>query len=232
MTDERRYQEEEIREIFALAASDEDSRRPSLSSAEGLTLAELQEIGSEVDLAPERIAQAASALEVRGSVLPRRTHLGMPISVGRIVDLPRSPTDREWELLVTELRETFNARGKVTSHGSLREWTNGNLHAYVEPTETGHRLRMGTLKGSARALPWLGVGGLGIFALAIARASGSSSLVELLPVLIMLGLGGAAWALSLFRLPRWAREREEQMDHIATVAQALIGSEPKGEDPS
>ncbi len=232
MTDERRYQEEEIREIFALAASDEDSRRPTLPAAEGLTLAELQEIGSEVDLAPERIAQAASALELRGRVVPRRMHLGMPISVGRIVDLPRSPTDREWELLVTELRETFNARGKVASHGGLREWTNGNLHAYVEPTETGHRLRMGTLKGSARPLTWMGMGGLGLCAVAIARASSGSSLVELLPVLILLGLGGAAWARSFLTLPRWAREREEQMDHIAAVAQAVIGSEPKGEDPS
>ena len=232
MTDERRFQEEEIREIFALAAGVEDPHRPAVSSGEGLTLAELQEIGSEVDLEPERIAEAASALDRRRDVRPRGTHLGMPISVGRIVDLPRSPTDHEWEVLVTELRETFNARGTVVSHGGLREWTNGNLHAYVEPTETGHRLRMGTLKGSARTLTWMGMGGLGLCAVAIARASSGSSLVELLPVLILLGLGGAAWARSFSGLPSWAREREEQMDHIAAVAQAVIGSEPKGEAPS
>jgi hypothetical protein len=30
----------------------------------------------------------------------------------------------------------------VTSHGGLREWSHGALHAFIEPTETGHRLRL------------------------------------------------------------------------------------------
>ena len=117
--------------------------------AEGLTLAELQAIGHEVGLPPERIFEAASALDRRREVPPSRTSLGVPISVGLTVDLPRAPTDREWDMLVAELRTTFRARGRVESTGGSRQWVNGNLHAYVEPTQSGYRLRMGTLKGNA-----------------------------------------------------------------------------------
>jgi len=66
----------------------------------------------------------------------------LPTSVGSIVPLPRGPSDREWELLIAELRTTFGGKGVVTSQGGLREWSNGTLHAFIEPTQTGHRLRL------------------------------------------------------------------------------------------
>ena len=223
MTDERRYLEEDSKEIFEAAATAGDSNRHALSSAKGLTLAELQEIGLEVGLSPERIADAATALELRRSVLPRRTSLGMPIAVGRIVDLPRAPTDREWELLVGELRETFNAQGKVGSSGSIRQWTNGNLHAYIEPTEAGYRLRLGTRKGSAPAMNMAGIAGMGfgMVMLIPLLLTGELYLTSLPPMLIG-AMGAAAFLSNLVRLPRWARQREEQMEYIATRAKALL----------
>ncbi len=68
MTDERRYQEREIREIFKRAASQEELG----STGHDLTLAELQEIGRGVGLEPSRIAHAAAALDTQREVLPRR----------------------------------------------------------------------------------------------------------------------------------------------------------------
>ncbi len=227
MMDERRYMEEESEEIFEAAATAGDSDRHALSSAKGFTLAELQEIGREVGLAPERIADAATALEVRRSALPRRTSFGMPISVGRIIDLPRAPTDREWELLVGELRETFNAQGKVGSSGSVRQWTNGNLHAYIEPTEAGYRLRLGTLKGNAGVLNMMGIAGMGMGTVLFGALLLTGSLADDMVGPLVFGVVGAATMISnLIRLPRWARRREEQMEYIAARAQALIGSEP------
>src|SRR3982750_2302596 len=98
MTDERRYGEDEIAEIFQAAAN---PRGPghALSSAGGVSLQELQAIGGEAGIAPERIADAAAALDLRRGAAPRRTHLGMPVSVGRTVDLPRAPPAREWGVL-------------------------------------------------------------------------------------------------------------------------------------
>ena len=121
MADERKYREEEVKEIFDLATNRDDFGRAAVADEGGLTLAELQEVGLEVGVEPGRIADAALALETRRGVLPRRTSLGMPVSVGRVIELPRAVTDREWEVLVAEFRETFGARGQVTSHGGVRE---------------------------------------------------------------------------------------------------------------
>jgi hypothetical protein len=231
MTDERRYQDEEIAEIFEAAATPRNPGGRSLASGDGLTLAELQAIGREVGMSPDRIADAASAIDLRRSALPRRTNLGMPVSVARTVDLPRAPTDREWSLLVAEMRETFNARGRDRSSGGLREWANGNLRAYVEPTEDGYRFRLGTTKGDALALNRVGVAGMlmGLVMLVVLFLTGGLAEEVFVPALLGL-MGAGALASNALRLPGWAREREQQMEYIAARAQALIRPAPNPED--
>jgi hypothetical protein len=230
MSDERRYRDEEIAEIFEAAATAHDPGQRSLPPADGLTLAELQAIGREVGLAPERIADAATAVDRRRGALPRRKDLGMPISVSRTVDLPRAPTDREWSLLVAEMRDTFNARGRDRSSGELREWAVGNLHAYVEPTEDGYRFRLRTLKGNALALNRMGVAGMavGLVMLVVLFLQGALAQELFLPMLFAL-MGAAALASNAVRLPGWAQEREQQMEYIAARAQALIRPAPDPE---
>jgi hypothetical protein len=218
MPEGRKYQEEEAREIFGLAIRGDEVGHVAVPEEGdgGLTLAELQEVGLEIGVEPGRIAEAARAVDARGEALPRRTFLGVPVSVGRTVDLPGALTDREWDVLVGELREMFGARGRVTSHGGIREWTNGNLHVFLEPTATGHRLRMKTHKGSAMALFTIGaVGlilGLSLVTLFVFEDLGRASLV--IPGL-MAATGGGLLASNILRLPRWARERERQMERIA-----------------
>lgn len=229
--DERRYEEAEVAEIFRTAASprpagERSESRALASPPNGLSLAELQEIGGEVGIAPERIAEAAAALEVRGSVAPRRSYLGMPVSVGRTVELPRVPTDREWDMLVAELRETFGARGRDRSVGELRAWTNGNLGAFVEPTNEGYRLRLGTTKGGAAQSIRMGMAGL-VAGLILAVLLFAEVLDEDLSAFLIVPLIGAFFlAVNAIHLPRWAREREEQMDHIAARARVLIPAAP------
>src|SRR5258705_12577768 len=52
--------------------------------------------------------------------------------------------------------------GRTRSEGSLRQWTNGNLQVLLEPTETGHRLRFGTVHGGARAAIGMGFAVFGV----------------------------------------------------------------------
>ena len=174
-------------------------------------------------IAPERIAHAAAALDLRRGAAPRGTHLGMPVSVGRTVDLPRAPTDREWEILVAELRETFGAHGKDGSQGGLRAWRNGNLHAYVEPTDAGHRLRLGTMKADGVALGRMGIVALlaALVMLVFLLASGEVG-DNLAMAVLFATMGAAALGANALRLPRWADEREQQMEHIAARARTLI----------
>lgn len=232
MADERKYREEEVKEIFDLAASRAELGRPPVPDEGGLTLTELQEVGLEVGMEPRRIAEAVLALDARREVLPRRTYMGVPISVGRVMDLPRALTDREWEVLVGELRETFGARGKVMSRGGVREWANGNLHAFLEPTEIGHRLRLTTLKGGAMGLITVGGTGLalGLILLTLLLTTGVSPVRLELVTMLLVGVGGGALASNVLSLPRWAREREGQMEYIAGRVRALVGERSQGDE--
>ena len=82
---ERRYNDDEVADIFAQAAQGQQT--PGAAAAEeGLTLPQLQEIGREVGIAPEAVAQAAHALALREQQPPGR-FLGLPISVRRTVAL-------------------------------------------------------------------------------------------------------------------------------------------------
>lgn len=224
---ERRYHDDEVRKIFALATSRKVTDPPASSAADGLTLADVQSIGREVGIEPDVVARAAASLDALPARAARKSW-GMPIEVGRIVPLPRTLTDREWEQLVAELRTTFRAKGKVTAHGSLREWWNGNLHACVEPTDTGYRLRLGTLKGDAAGINALGATGILASALVSATLAVSGGLQEALLAPWILGMFGiGAFAVNVIRLPRWAKQREQQMEHIAARIRAIMETNPK-----
>jgi hypothetical protein len=231
MSDERRYQNEEIREILELAGRDDVAQPESASAADGLTAVELQAVGREVGLAPQRIAQAVAEFEGRGELVPRGSTLGLPTSIGRTVLLTRAPTDSEWELLVSELRTTFRAKGEMSSAGGMREWSNGNLHAFIEPTPAGYRLRLTDSMEGALVVATVAGGFFFAFALLI--------------LLVLLGktdpgarfvvpgffsiIGAGLIAGGRISLPRWAEEREAQMEHIASRAIALIAS-PASQD--
>jgi len=216
---DRTYNADEVRRIFEIAANHPPAERPVSAESSGLTLAEIQDIGREVGLEPAVVARAAATLDAR----PMRRTLGQPIEVGRVVHLSRPLTDPEWDRLVAELRSTFRARGVVTVQGGIREWRNGNLHATLEPTEHGYRLRLGTFKGDAKGFNALGVTGLASGALvSSALWSSGEPVTAILSAAIFSAAGVGAVVGNLVRLPRWAREREKQMEHIAARVTAMI----------
>jgi hypothetical protein len=214
---ERRYNDKEIAAIFRAATEDgPQSPQREVARDEGLTLAELQAIGSEVGIPSDAVAQAARAVDVRLGAASR-TFLGLPIGVARIVNLNRRLTDEEWERLVVQLREVFSARGRTRSDGSLRQWTNGNLQVLLEPTETGHRLRFGTLHGGARASIGAGIAALGVTAIVAISSALGGTLGQAIPgIAVIFAAGVGMIASGALRLPRWARLRERQMEALAT----------------
>src|SRR5689334_2435143 len=155
---ERLYGDDEVREIFSLATTGSTHDQALRAESGGLTLDELKRIGQEAGIEPARVAQAAEMLDARGRPAPVRRSFGLPIGVSRVVGLPRAPTDREWEQLISEFRTTFETQGRATTSGGLREWSQGNLHISVEPTEHGEQLRLSTLKDDGLALNVFGAG--------------------------------------------------------------------------
>jgi hypothetical protein len=214
---ERRYNDDEIAAIFARASEAEEDAPRRLQSAEGRTLAEVQAIASEAGIASDLVAQAARSLDQPAQPAPA-TFLGLPLGVARTVTLNRRLTDQEWERLVVDLRETFDARGVMRTEGSLRHWTNGNLQVLIEPDGEGQRIRFRTLHGQSRALM---LGGLGLMGAAVATTmaavlTGTMGVGEAfgqVGSLAFVGAGLFGWG--ALRLPGWARLRRRQMEEVS-----------------
>jgi hypothetical protein len=213
---DRRYDDDEVEEIFRKAAEGPQALPHQSTGETGMTLAELQEIGREAGLSPDVVASAARSLELRPQSGVRR-YLTMPIQVERTIDLPRRLTDVEWEQLVVRLRETFNARGAVSVNGSFRQWTNGNLQALLEPTPTGNRLRLSTMRASSVFSMNVGVGLMGFSAVLGTIDAIAGHLATAWPgIAILASIGAGTFAFSGLRLPSWARRRAHQMESITS----------------
>lgn len=224
MTIPRRYSEDEIALILAQAGAAQERAQDATSAAlssgtgDGLTLVQLQEIGAEVGISPLYVERAAEAVE-RGVLVPtqQRRWLGLPVGVSRTVDFGRSVSDEEWDRIVVSLRETFEAKGRLQREGSFRQWTNGNLQALLEPTVTGHRLRLSTRKGDAASRVVLGSGLIALASvmwLALVAKGHLTAATMVTPTI--LGALGAGFIVSMgVQLPRWARTRAAQMESLA-----------------
>jgi hypothetical protein len=228
---ERRFSEDEVSAIFERAAEAQQAVRRQLPAGEGMTLADLRAIGREVGIPPELVDQAARSMDQQGRP-GTRTFLGLPIGVGRTVDLGRKLSDEEWDQLVVDLRETFDARGTVRSDGSLRQWTNGNLQALLEPTPTGHRLRLRTVMGAARGMMMAGLSLFGVSAVSVIAAAVSGHAAEALAATgSMLAIGAGLFTVGAARLPLWARTRRRQMEGVAARLALAADAPPPPELP-
>jgi hypothetical protein len=215
---ERRYTEDEIARIFKNATENPEAR----PAATGLTLPELQDIGREVGVSPEAVAQAAARLDRATPGIGRmpasvsRRMLGVPLGVGRTVELPRKLTEAEWEELVVDLRTTFDAKGRLSVQGNFREWRNGQLRALVEPTQTGDRFRLQTFKENARMMMALGLGSMAgaalAFSLAVLEIRTDADILR--TSLMMAAAGVGIFTATAIRVKAWAQLRRQQIDSV------------------
>ncbi len=149
------------------------------------------------------------------------------------MDLPGPLSDGDWDRLVVDLRETFQASGEVRREGSLREWRNGNLHVLVEPTESGHRLHLRTRKGNAQSRLTGGMifFAMGLFLMLMLVVSSDFMVVMdktfIVSMFALLGLG--SMGVTAYQIPRWAEERGRQMEAVAARAVAKASAPPLAE---
>jgi len=122
----------------------------------------------------------------------------------------------------------------VISRGSAHEWMDGEVHAVLEPTATGQRLRLDARTSPVNA--GTAAGGFGLLAgllslvtSALDAATFGPVLELLLPALLML-VGAGAIGLNVLRLRQWAEDREDRLEDIADRARRLI--EPSPDPPA
>ncbi|MDX1645860.1 MAG: hypothetical protein R3304_01855 [Longimicrobiales bacterium] len=231
MSGERRYDDAEVQEIFLRASeARERDRLEGSGDADGMTLAELKEIGRQVGIPEERIGRAAASLQtLDGARMLKR--FGAPVGVDRRATLGRRLTDTEWERLVALLRRTFRAKGDVEVVGRLRQWSNGNLHVSVEPGPDGDLLHLQTTKGSLRPTLTMSVSFILVAAVLAVTAVVTGGSVDVGSVGILALIGAGAGGASLAGLPSWARRRARQMDGVAGTVQEWTGL-PEPESPA
>lgn len=216
MPSDRRFSEREIREVFERAAAQQQA---AAQEADGLTLAEMQEVAVSAGLDPAFVARAAQAVAL-GEPEQGRTATGpIPTGVYRTELLPGPPTDALWAALLSDLRHTFNAEGKARDDGHMREWRNGNLRATLEPAGAGSRLSLRTRRdGQAGVVVNLGVlMTVGLLAVAISLIGYGDA--ETAIGWLWMVFGGAAGMTGAWVGQRsWVTAREGQMEDVATRA--------------
>ncbi len=208
---ERRYRDDEVTAIFRYATEEQKVREPNAPAGEGLTLADVQQIGRDVGIEPQLIARAAAALDQREGTTVR-TFLRLPIRVGRTVELGRLVSDGEWQRLVVDLDEIFNAQGVVRYDGGVRSWRNGNLRVTIEPAGSNSRLRLGTYNAMSHRMMRMGLTLGAIAAVGAVISAVGHAQFELGSLGIMAAI---FFGMGAVRLPWWGRRRLAQMNDIA-----------------
>ncbi len=196
-------------------------RAGEMTAEQGMTVAQVQEIARDVGISADAV-QRALAEAASGALRPATVErsLGMTTGLSKDVVLPGVLDDAGWDVLVSTVRATFNAPGKESRSGVVREWRNGKLRIAVEPTVHGHRLRMSTDKEGALRAPLLLGGTLLLEAVASFVASADPKLHAIGAVLGALGMAATAWP--FLTLPKWSRTRAEQFDAVAREATSLV----------
>ncbi|MEM6645573.1 MAG: hypothetical protein AAF730_04900 [Bacteroidota bacterium] len=224
MTALRRYSEEEIAAIFQKAVVAQEAAQRQQAPDRGLTLDELKAIGAESGIDAAFIEHAATTAHVQPAETDQVTYLRVPIGVSHTVDLPGMLSEANWHRLVAECQAAFRADGRQRLTSTTREWYNGNLRIVVEPSDSGHRLRMRTTKGDAKSL--LGMSGV-FFGMGLLFAlsqflpdGGGDGLPEIGFLFLFTGL--AMGLVSALQQPSWARKREQQMAMLAEKATAWV----------
>jgi hypothetical protein len=118
--DERRFTEEEVREILRRAVEDPPTR--ALVPREGTTLAELRSIGEEVGIDPSRIDQAARAL-TSSTVAPVGRVLGGPTVFRVERTVMGVPSREDAPSILAAIREATGLQGEMREIPGALEWS-------------------------------------------------------------------------------------------------------------
>jgi len=174
--DERKFTDEEVREILKKAVEKAPSR--ALVKSEGLSLAELKVIGGEVGIDPARLEDAARALTLKSGNRPGRI-LGAPtvLNFERRVDGEFSVEDTPEILSI--IRRTMGSQGEADEiHGSL-EWTvkgdSGERYVTLSSREGTTTIQGGSNLSSMAVLTYLPGGILGILATVVGAVTFSET---------------------------------------------------------
>ena len=144
----RRYTEEEIERILSRAAELEAEKPAPSSDPSGMTLAELEQIGSEAGLSPELLRRAARELDREVPAPPARAQplLGAPVVVRFERDVEGDLGRADLESLIPLLRRSAEGSGHPAVVGNTLSWESSDAQDMrtlgITVTSSGGRTRI------------------------------------------------------------------------------------------
>ena len=224
MSKDRKYNEKEIAAIFKQAARDFESAQQKVHSGDGLTLAEIETIAEEVGISSGFVKRAAAKVDLRHRSAADKKIIGLPFQINRVVQLPESFGDKEWDKLIVDLHDSYGVVGtiKESRQGRMKSWVTDNIQVHVEPTGDGSRLRITSTNGINTLM--LLFGGIFFFVsimfMAILMTKGKFMTAAddtlLMFILSLSGLSIGGFGAS--QLPGWQKSEEQRIDSIITRA--------------
>jgi hypothetical protein len=187
---ERRFTDEEVREILKKAVEKSPSRA-LMKKSEGLSLAELKTIGEEVGIDPARLEDAARAV-ASGGVNRTNPIVGGPTVLNFERTVPAEFDPKDTPDVLSLIRRTLGVQGEVDEiHGSLEWRAQGDIGARyvtVSPREGSTTIMSSANLTNAAVVTYLPAGIVGCIATMIGLITfvGEGSLIGLIVALAVL----------------------------------------------
>jgi transposase-like protein len=140
---ERRFSDDEAREIIKRALQLQHRKSEDASSPEGLSLSELESIAEDVGVSSELVRQAAAEVETGEATAGRSRFLGATTTPSETVALDRPLGEDELEELLIALPSITGDDGTGNAHRRSLSWSTNS----VVSMRTGRSLRI-TAHGS------------------------------------------------------------------------------------
>ena len=232
---DRKYDEHEIAHVIERAAELQEAAAERARRADrGLTLAELERVGTETGLDPAFIRAAAAEADAPGPRTERSGQSSTHVFAERWVPGPLTP--EAWEETVAALRGyATGGAGQTDRIGRAREWTGRSgagleVRAVLSPRGNGQRVRVqqhvGYASEAVEALAMIGPF-FALFGFVIAGAVTDSLAGGLAGALVVYVL---AAALGFVGDRAWRRAKQRDLDRLAgEIEGALLAANADGE---
>ncbi|MGE0440393.1 MAG: hypothetical protein AB7L66_07595 [Gemmatimonadales bacterium] len=217
----RRYTDQEVARILQRATEIEEQRPPEVAAAQGLTVAQLHEIGRDVGLTPELIDAAVRSVGTRGRP-SLRSSLVSPLSAKLAWQVSQPMSRTGLDQLLRAVEDQTDLTGTVTEALGTVRWTSvprghkfeRTVQVTVTPTDTDTRLQVvsrypGGLRAILHLLPgmWGGMaGGVAAASAALGVAAGLGVVVG--SIGLGMGIGRSIWQFL-------ARRNRKQVERLA-----------------
>lgn len=225
---QRQFTSRETEEILERATrlEQQGALKPT---AQGLSLAELEQIARDAGIDPAAIHRAVAELDAERTPGLRARLMGGPSESTAVRVLPHPVDPSRFESVVEQLRRRFNDAGRVEIVGRTLTWIStaaegaAQTQVVVAPRENGTELRVHLRAGRRDRAVFPAGWGLGMIAsLGVVAAIGNDptsgpTIMGAMAGFGALGLFGGRWAFRVL-----ARRRAASAEEIARQLSALI----------